>query len=329
MNKWVNRIGIGGVILVGAMTVALVMGSFSRSQISEVSGLAVAESQAKWNALKDVSHGDAQTSGLAAFGPYMYDSSNARWDRLKGDTTSGIWVNVKAQTGAITPGDDFTNPTTANLVFALLGGFDGTNWDRLLTSTHADGVTTGAGLNTASIMYGFNGTNYDRIRTDLPSKNIVTIDQEHHQVHVGKFFTVSDNDTDIDTGAPKYWRITTPNTAIRVHCVITVNVIAEALMEFFENPTITGAGTGLTAFNNDRNSATAATATTFFDTTVSNDGTKILSVRVGGNNPSGRVGGTGRTEAEFILKQNEDYIIKITPDADNDKGSIIIEWYEV
>ncbi len=69
-----------------------------RSQVQEIAGLAVAASSTRWNNIKDASVGDAQTSGLMANGPYLYDSVNARFDRWRGDTSRGAWVNMATST---------------------------------------------------------------------------------------------------------------------------------------------------------------------------------------------------------------------------------------
>jgi len=142
LMKWIKRVIIGLSLILMGLSIGLLTGTFSRSQIMEVAGLAVAESVTKWNNLKDVLYGDAQTSGIAAVGPYVYDAGNTRWDRLRGDTTNGMWVNVKAGTitagsftGTKTPADTYTNPTDAINSYSLNGVFNGTTWDRLRGDT--------------------------------------------------------------------------------------------------------------------------------------------------------------------------------------------------
>ena len=159
--------------------------------------------------------------------------------------------------------------------------------------------------------------------------SLVNIPIEHHEVHDGKYFTVTDYDNDVDTAAPKYWRITAPNTTTRIHCTIVIYVSAAGLVQFYENPTISGAGTALTAYNNDRNSTNAATATTFKDTTTSGDGTLLEQAYLGTSNNRTKVGGDARQATEFILKQNEDYVVKFTPAANDAQAVVAIEWYEL
>ena len=62
------------------------------------------------------------------------DSINVSGTSLDVNCTGGC-----AGGGSTTPSDAFANPTTANLDFSLLGGWNGATWDRL-TSTTANGL---------------------------------------------------------------------------------------------------------------------------------------------------------------------------------------------
>ena len=79
--------------------------------------------------------GDSQTSGILSTGLMNHNGTN--WDRVKGDTTSGLWVNIKNSsaspvivTGTKTPSDAYVNPTDAVNSYSLSGLFNGTTWDR-------------------------------------------------------------------------------------------------------------------------------------------------------------------------------------------------------
>jgi len=161
----------------------------------------------------------------------------------------------------------------------------------------------------------------------------IAIDLVHHEIHEGNYYSATVIDTDVDTAAPKYVRITAPNTAARIHFTGMVYATAAGLVEFYENPTLNAAGTAVTIFNNDRNSIKTATATVFYDTTTqapNNDGTRIDAGRVGGAaRPNFRIGGETARRNEWILKQAEDYILKFTPDADNTEFITVLSWYEV
>jgi len=99
--------------------------------------------------------------------------------------------------------------------------------------------------------------------------------------------------------------------------------------QLFENPTVNAVGTPATIFNSNRNSATTATIIVATDPTSTSDGTLLKTFRTGtGTNAPTRVGNEVSRTSEIILKQNEDYFLKFTPDADNAKTKIELEWYE-
>jgi hypothetical protein len=75
------------------------------------------------------------TAGLQATFNMLYNG--ATWDRARGDTTNGLWVNCKngCAGGSSTPSDAFANPTTAGLGMSFLMMWNGTNWDRIKGDT--------------------------------------------------------------------------------------------------------------------------------------------------------------------------------------------------
>ena len=167
------------------------------------------------------------------------------------------------------------------------------------------------------------------LRLDKATNTIQTIDYEHHEIHAGSHFFYYDYDNDVDTAGPKYYRLTTPNTTAWAHIIFTVYSEGVGTWQLFENPTVNAAGTTATVFNSDRNSVTAAGLVVAYDPTSTADGTQIKVWRTGsGTTGPSRVGGEARSTLEVILKQNEDYFLKFTPDADNTKTKIQLLWYE-
>ena len=132
--------------------------------------------------LKDAGNiGDAITKGLMATGIMSYNGTN--WDKVRGDTTNGIDVDVTritgtvTMTGAITPADAFANPTTAVNGNSLLSGFNGTTWDRIRSEgTNADGdaVLTLGALAAEAYNKVFNGTTWDRLRSGITTGSVLT-----------------------------------------------------------------------------------------------------------------------------------------------------------
>lgn len=96
--------------------------------VSQIAGLAVAQSSTNWNSVIDASRGDSQTQGILGMSPYLYNGLT--FDRVRGDITNGMDVDVTRISGSITPADAYANPTTANQMWSLCGLFNGTTWDR-------------------------------------------------------------------------------------------------------------------------------------------------------------------------------------------------------
>jgi hypothetical protein len=128
------------------------------------------------------------TAGLAMSFNAMWNGSS--WDLVKGDTTSGLWVNCKAGCagGASTPSNAFANPTTAGLSMSFNMMWNGTTWDLVKGDTTnglwvnckngcAGGSSTPsdafANPTTAGLSQGFtmmwNGSTWDRVKGDTTS----------------------------------------------------------------------------------------------------------------------------------------------------------------
>jgi len=177
--------------------------------------------------------------------------------------------------------------------------------------------------------YRSSDSSYQPARLDKATNSFQTIDYAHHEVHDQSHFFWTDYDADVDTASPKYYRLTTPNTTKWIHMLFILYSEGVGKWELFENPTVNAAGTTVTTFNSDRNSATAATLVVAYDATSTADGTLIFTWRTGsGTTGPTRIGSEASRGQEIILKQNEDYFLKFTPDADNAKIKLNLEWYE-
>lgn len=92
----------------------------------------------KFHTLKDVSSGDALTSGLMATGFYFLDQ-DGKWYRGRGTLSYGLNVDVKkcvtlTMVGNTTATDAYANPTNAVPSFSFLAGWNGATWDRIKTA---------------------------------------------------------------------------------------------------------------------------------------------------------------------------------------------------
>jgi len=177
----------------------------------------------------------------------------------------------------------------------------------------------------AGIMLGGMGSGVDDIDDAL-----ITIELPHHEVHEGNHYTATDSAT-INAGVlnRKVWRFTTPNNAIQCHLILTFTSSLSGVLSFNANPTVNAAGSGLSEYNNNRNSVKTAQLTAFKDTTLTADGTPISILVIGTSAPATRIGGVGRISTEWILKVNEDYVLIFQADNANTLISVVAEWYEV
>jgi hypothetical protein len=168
-KKWLKRIVAGVGALGAGIGIMLGLTVFGHSAISQLVGLAVAQSTTLWNNVIDAAKGDAQLSGILGQSPYLYNGLS--FDRARGDTTNGMDVDVTRISGSITPADAYANPTTANQIWSLNGVFNGTTWDRQRTTTADALASTGiaAGNNVL-----FNGSTFDRQDSASAANNTAT-----------------------------------------------------------------------------------------------------------------------------------------------------------
>lgn len=124
--------------IVGATCAAivLVIGSVMvvHPAVSELAGLAVAQTSTLWNNVRDAAAGDNLSNGIFATGLYLFNGS--AFDRARGDTTNGLDVDVtRMPGGSFTPADGVTNPTLipGNETFGMI--YNGSTWDRIRGST--------------------------------------------------------------------------------------------------------------------------------------------------------------------------------------------------
>lgn len=124
--------------------------------------------------------GNNITAGIMPVGLMLHDGTN--WDKIPGDTTNGLDVDVTritgtiTTTGNITPADTFTNPTTAINSNALISGFNGTTWDRIRsegTNSDGDAVLTLGALAAEAYNKVFNGTTWDRLRSGITTGSVL------------------------------------------------------------------------------------------------------------------------------------------------------------
>ena len=179
--------------------------------------------------------------------------------------------------------------------------------------------------------WGSGAGEHDEVRIDASTNTLQTIDYSHHEIHAGSHFTYTEYDGDLDNLAVIEILITTPDTTKWAHMIAAITGALSTTVEFYETCTHT-AGAAKTAYNNNRNSATANTTTLAVSNDDNADGTPIYSVQFGistGGGASGVSGGGSlRADGEYMLKQNTKYLLRVTSNADNNVVSVMLGWYE-
>lgn len=157
---------------------------------------------------------------------------------------------------------------------------------------------------------------------------LVTIDKTHHEIHEGENYFVTASTANASATAVLGVVLTTPTTK-RIHYDGAYGGSGAIVATLIENPTVAVTSkVALVEFNSDRDSTKAATvvAVTISDTDVS--GGTTLQKQVLGGGLQGRNGFPGSDRKEIMLKQSEDYYIKIESDAASNNVSYLGTWYE-
>ena len=160
-----------------------------------------------------------------------------------------------------------------------------------------------------------------------------TIDGPHHEIHEGDSYTLSQftalNDLDDDT--PLTYRFITPqSSAKRMHLIIFADVSTSAVLELFEdNERIDqyNVAGGVRVIPRNRNRITddesVVTVRQGVVVTTADPRCRLFGVRLGGFKQAG-----GTIRREWLLSNAKEYLIRLTSDADNNEGSLELDWYE-
>jgi hypothetical protein len=169
--------------------------------------------------------------------------------------------------------------------------------------------------------------NSDELEFDRITRAATVIDYSHHKVHAGDFFSAS-FDTSLGNNDTLFVLMTTPNTTKWSHMLVEANGIFVTETRLYENPTGSGAGASMTAYNHDRNSATTAGLTLKKDYVGTAFGTLLHRDKGGFTIGQSRGSIQQRSNDEWILKQNEDYLLIIVSSTESNLVQVRLLWYE-
>lgn len=143
---------------------------------------------------------------------------------------------------------------------------------------------------------------------DNLTKSGLSINYDHHEIHEGNAFAVSDTRL-VDTTTSK-WQIQTPVDK-NMHIILDVFCTGEIEANFYEGSDRTN-GTTVLAKNRNRDSALLSTATvTHTPTSGTTDGTILEGIRTGATGVGSKTIsiGEGRGGNEWVLKKNTKYVL--------------------
>lgn len=155
-----------------------------------------------------------------------------------------------------------------------------------------------------------------------PSGNVAEVDgaagalviqgMVHRMIHTGVLYEVGHvNESIADNGVLELLVTTAADQS--AHMRFSAVCGGDARISLFENPTITGAGTGLSEVNRNRLSSNAAQTVVTHTPTHSADGTQLMDHLLPGGSGFFATGGASESSfEEFILKANEQYLFRVT-----------------
>lgn len=166
---------------------------------------------------------------------------------------------------------------------------------------------------------------------DDESGAALMIDSVHHEVHEGKMWHAAYTNGNVANTAVVDLLFHT-GVGVDAHSAWEVFASGAVTVSLYESPVISNTGVVLTAYNMNRAMTTTAASLVYSSPTITSTGTVALvngRILPGGSSPTTRVGGGIRSGAEWILKPNTYYLMRVT----NTSGAaavinVVMEWYE-
>lgn len=150
---------------------------------------------------------------------------------------------------------------------------------------------------------------------------IVTIDNIQDHIHNGDMFRVNAVFS-LGVAGVKYALLRVGSIPIHIYGEISAS--GESTMNFYESPTTSADGTPISVLNKNKTSSKVSEVTAFDSPTVTTPGTLLDSFLMSG---AINAGGRDRSENEWSLLPNTDYLIKVTAVAASDYA-MKIDFYE-
>lgn len=154
---------------------------------------------------------------------------------------------------------------------------------------------------------------------------VETIEEAHHEIHEGKYFTYSESNT-ITAGASRDLVITQPSTTMEAHVIVDTSTFNNSVtVGIYSNPSITSGTTG-TTYNHRIGSANLPLSRVTVAPTVSSTGTQIHIEQIGAGE---KASNKSRNMDEFIITSGQSLLIRTTASTgENPVVNTHIDFYE-
>lgn len=165
---------------------------------------------------------------------------------------------------------------------------------------------------------------------DSGSYDQVFIDHAHHEVHDGDSYIWCFADSDLDSTEAVEFIIVSPNTDVEPHFNWAVDFTGPITLTFTAEVTHTPVAPASGKCRNRRNQKTSGVTIDQVTGTFSTGGTNLITAYLGkASTGAARSILNVRETAEWILKKNAKYSLKITSEEDNMRVTALLGWYEM
>jgi len=225
------------------------------------------------------------------------------------------WRTVRVQSGTVA----VTNTLTVSASGAAVSVTNGPT----VAVTNTPNVFVTGGDNTNAVIRGTDGT---AVGVDSTSAALKTIGTLETRAQSGRAYThcqITDDAADDATQD-----IVISNGAVSIHLTFIAHSEAAAQAFFYEAPQFTNETSTATPVNMDRTSTNVTDVTAFQSPGVTNVGTVLTALVVGGGSDNNGSAGTGERN-EFILQTETLYLIRVTNKGGANKDlSVCVTYYE-
>jgi hypothetical protein len=240
---------------------------------------------------------------------------------------SGSWVTVASGLITVTGGgllvSGTVNTITSGTVVAKISGetvVTTISGQTVVTSVSGNVMTIASGTVVALVSGQAVTVTSGLVIAFISGQAVTSIDQITYKTWQGKYFRCSDLISGLAAQASRDYLVFTSNQ--NTHLKYTCANLYDCTMELHETPTVTSGGTKLVVTNTNRVSGDINVTTVYASSTVSVAGTQISYRYIPqyiGWDPIG---------SEFVLKQNDVYLLRVTSLTANNIIHTVVRFYE-